>query len=227
MKPELIVMLTYNDKTVEDALELFNRMKDTPVTHWGFKDVGLPPEEMKKVVDSMNAAGKTTYLEVVSLTEEEGLAGAKLAAECGFNILMGTVFFDSINDYLKDKPVKYYPFPGHVHSHPSILEGTIAEIVQHARDMQAKGVDGMDLLTYRYTGDAPKLLREVVKATGVPLVSAGSIDSFDRIAEVRDTGAWGFTIGTAFFEKKFVPQGSFRENMMAVWDWLQKHGRPQ
>ena len=227
MKPELIVMLTYNDKTVEDALELFNRLKDTPVTHWGFKDVGLPPEEMKKVVDSMNAAGKTTYLEVVSLTEEEGLAGAKLAAECGFNILMGTVFFDSINDYLKDKPVKYYPFPGHVHSHPSILDGTIAEIVQHARDMQAKGVDGMDLLTYRYTGDAPKLLREVVKATGVPLVSAGSIDSFDRIAEVRDTGAWGFTIGTAFFEKKFVPQGSFRENMMAVWDWLQKHGRPQ
>jgi tetrahydromethanopterin S-methyltransferase subunit H len=226
MKPELIVMLTYNDKTVENALELFNQMKDTPVTHWGFKDVGLPPEKMKKVVDSMNAAGKTTYLEVVSLTEEEGLAGAKLAAECGFDILMGTVFFDSINDYLKDKPVKYYPFPGHVHSHPSILDGSIEEIVQHACDMEAKGVDGMDLLTYRYTGDAPRLLQEVVKATGIPMVSAGSIDSYDRIAEVRDTGAWGFTIGTAFFEKKFIPDGSFQDNMMAVWDWLQKNGRP-
>jgi hypothetical protein len=224
MKPELIVMLTYNDKTVENALELFNKMKDTPVTHWGFKDVGLPPKDMKKVVDSMNAAGKTTYLEVVSLTEEEGLTGAKLAVECGFDILMGTVFFDSINDYLKDKPVKYYPFPGHVHSHPSILDGTIEEIVQHARDMEAKGVDGMDLLTYRYTGDAPKLLREVVKATGVPMVSAGSIDAYERIAEVRDTGAWGFTIGTAFFEKKFIPDGSFQDNMMAVWDWLQAHG---
>jgi hypothetical protein len=224
MKPELIVMLTYNDKTVENALELFNSMKDTPVTHWGFKDVGLPPEDMKKVVDSMNAAGKTTYLEVVSLTEEEGLTGAKLAVECGFDILMGTVFFDSINDYLKDKPVKYYPFPGHVHSHPSILDGTIEEIVQHARDMEAKGVDGMDLLTYRYTGDAPELLREVVKATGVPMVSAGSIDAYERIAEVRDTGAWGFTIGTAFFEKKFIPDGSFQDNMMAVWDWLQAHG---
>ena len=224
MKPELIVMLTYNDKTVENALELFNQMKDTPVKHWGFKDVGLPPEDMKKVVDSMNAAGKTTYLEVVSLTEEEGLTGAKLAVECGFDILMGTVFFDSINDYLKDKPVKYYPFPGHVHSHPSILDGTIEEIVQHACDMEAKGVDGMDLLTYRYTGDAPRLLQEVVKATGVPMVSAGSIDSYDRIAEVRDTGAWGFTIGTAFFEKKFIPDGSFQDNMMAVWDWLQAHG---
>ncbi len=226
MKPELIVMLTYNDKTVEDAGERFNQMKDTPVTHWGFKDVGLPAEEMKKVVDSMNAAGKTTYLEVVSLTEEEGLAGAKLAVDCGFDILMGTVFFDSINNYLKDKPVKYYPFPGHVHSHPSILDGTIEEIVQHARDMEAKGVDGMDLLTYRYTGDAPGLLQEVVKATNVPMVSAGSIDSYDRIAEVRDTGAWGFTIGTAFFEKKFISDGSFQDNMMAVWDWLQENGRP-
>jgi len=226
MKPELIVMLTYNDKTVENAYELFNEMKDTPVTHWGFKDVGLPPDEMKKVVDSMNAAGKTTYLEVVSLTEEEGLTGAKLAADCGFDILMGTVFFDSINDYLRDKPVKYYPFPGHVHSHPSILDGTIEDIVQHACDMETKGVDGMDLLTYRYTGDAPKLLQKVVEATGVPMVSAGSIDAYDRIAEVRDTGAWGFTIGTAFFEKKFIPEGSFQENMMAVWDWLQKNGRP-
>ena len=226
MKPELIVMLTYNDKTVEDAGERFNQMKDTPVTHWGFKDVGLPAEEMKKVVDSMNAAGKTTYLEVVSLTEEEGLAGAKLAVDCGFDILMGTVFFDSINNYLKDKPVKYYPFPGHVHSHPSILDGTIEEIVQHARDMEAKGVDGMDLLTYRYTGDAPGLLQEVVKATNVPVVSAGSIDAYDRIAEVRDTGAWGFTIGTAFFEKKFISDGSFQDNMMAVWDWLQENGRP-
>ena len=226
MKPELIVMLTYNDKTVENALKLFNQMKDTPVKHWGFKDVGLPPEDIKKVVDSMNAAGKTTYLEVVSLTEEEGLTGAKLAVECGFDILMGTVFFDSINEYLKDKPVKYYPFPGHVHSHPSILDGTVEEIVQHTRDMEAKGVDGMDLLTYRYTGDAPALLKEVVAATRLPIVSAGSIDSYDRIAEVRDTGAWGYTIGTAFFEKKFIPDGSFRDNMMAAWDWVQEHGRP-
>jgi hypothetical protein len=226
MKPELIVMLTYKDKTVENALELFDEMKNTPVRYWGFKDVGLPPEKMKEVVDSMNAAGKTTFLEVVSLTEAEGLQGATLAVECGFHILMGTVFFDSINDFLKDKPVRYYPFPGHVHSHPSILDGTLDEIIQHARDMEAKGVDGMDLLTYRYTGDAPTLLKEVVKATSVPIVSAGSIDSYNRIAEVRDSGAWGFTIGSAFFEKKFIPDGSFTENMMAVWEWVQKNGRP-
>ena len=223
MKPELVVMLTYNDETVENALDLFNEMKDTPVTYWGFKDVGLPPNRMKEVVDSMNASGKITSLEVVSLTEKEGLAGAKLAVECGFNILMGTAFFDSINNYLKDKPVKYYPFIGHVHGHPSILDGSTEEIIQHAHSMEAKGVDGIDILSYRYTGNAPALLEEVVKATNVPVVSAGSIDSYDRIAEVQNTGAWGFTIGTAFFDKKFIPNGSFSENMMATWEWLQKH----
>ena len=227
MKPELIVMLTHNDKTVENAIELFDTLKDSPVQHWGFKDVGLEIHEMQKLVRNMKSAGKTTNLEVVSLSESEGLAGAKLALDCGFDILMGTVFFDSIHALLKDSPVKYYPFIGHVHSHPSILDGKIEDIVEETKLLEAKGLDGFDLLTYRYTGNAPKLLKAVVKATiNVPVVSAGSIDSFDRIAEVRDTGAWGFTIGTAFFEKKFVPDGSFRDNMMVVWQWIQENGRP-
>lgn len=227
MKPELIVMLTYNDQTVENAIELFEGLKDTPVTQWGFKDVGLPKDDMKRLVTMMNDAGKTTNLEIVSLSEEEGLAGAKIAVECGFDTLMGTVFFDSINDFLKDTPVKYFPFIGNVHGHPSILDGTIGETVEQTKRLEEKGVDGFDLLTYRYTGDAVALLKEVVKATtNVPVVSAGSIDSYERIAQVRDAGAWGFTIGTAFFDKKFIPKAGFKENMMDVWDWVQKNGVP-
>jgi tryptophan synthase alpha subunit len=133
---------------------------------------------------------------------------------------MGTVYYESIHQFLKDKPIKYYPFPGHVHSHPSILDGTIDEIVNHARFLEAKGVPGMDLLAYRYVADARKLLQEVVKATGVPIVCAGSIATFERIAEVWEARAWGFTIGSAFFEMKFVPGGSFKENIRAVTDWL-------
>ena len=227
MKPELIVMLTYNDKTVENAIDLFDSLKDTPILHWGFKDVGLGKDKIIKLVEQMKAAGKTTYLEVVSLSEQEGLSGARLALECGFDILMGTVFFDSIYTQLKGSTVKYYPFIGHVHGHPSILDGKIEEIAEQTKILEDKGLDGFDLLTYRYTGNAVDLLKTVVKATKrVPLVSAGSIDSYDRIAEVRDAGAWGFTIGTAFFEKKFVPDGSFRDNMMAVWNWVQKYGKP-
>src|SRR5689334_13216716 len=204
-KPELIVMLTHHDKTVPDALELFQRTQEYPIKHWGFKDVGLPPEEMQTVVTAMKAGGKTTFLEVVSLSEEEGLQGARLAVELGFDILMGTVYYPSIGEYLKDKAVRYYPFPGHVHSHPSILDGKIEEIVAHACELEEYGAHGLDLLTYRYTGDAPSLLARVVEATDVPIVSAGSIASFERIREVWDAGAWGFTIGSAFFDGTFVP----------------------
>lgn len=220
-QPELIIMLTHHDETVADALTLFEQLKDAPVRHWGFKDVGLPAAEMGRIVAAMKAAGKTTYLEVVSLTEAEGLRGAQLAVELGFDVLMGTVFFPSIGAYLKDKPIRYYPFPGHVHSHPSILDGTIDEIVADARRLEALGAHGLDLLTYRYTGDAFRLLREVVAAIQIPLVSAGSITSYERIAEVQRAGAWGFTIGSAFFERAFVPDGSFNDNVMAVVDWLQ------
>jgi len=222
LKPELIVMLTHQDRTVQDALQLFERTQDYPITHWGFKDVGLSPKEMQSVVTAMKAAGKNTFLEVVSLSEEEGLSGARLAVDLGFDVLMGTVFFPSIGEYLKDKAIKYYPFPGHIHSHPSILDGTIEEIVAHACELESYGADGLDLLTYRYAGDAAHLLKKVVKATQVPIVSAGSIATFERITEVWDSGAWGFTIGSAFFEKQFVPDGSFEENVLAVCNWLQQ-----
>jgi len=222
MKPEFILMLTYNDTTVKDALNIFRECKDAPVKHWGFKDVGLPPDEMKAVVREMKSAGKTTYLEVVSLSEEDGLRGARIAIEAGFDVLMGTVFFDSILEYLKGKPIKYFPFPGHIYGHPSILDGSMDEIVAHARFLESQGVQGMDLLSYRYVGDAPQLLQEVVKATNVPIVSAGSIESYKRLAEVWQTGAWGFTIGSALFDKKFVPDGTFLENTLAVCEWLEK-----
>jgi hypothetical protein len=149
------------------------------------------------------------------------LAGAKLAVEAGFDILMGTVFFESILAFLKDKPIKYYPFPGHVYSHPSILDGEIDQIVEHARFLESRGVQGLDLLSYRYVGDAPDLLRAVVAATTVPIVSAGSIESYKRLEEVSEAGAWGFTIGSALFDKKFVPNGSFKENILAVCNWLE------
>ena len=172
---------------------------------------------------TMKAEGKVTNLEIVSLSEEEGLAGAKIAVEAGFDILMGTVYYDSIRDYLKGAGVKYYPFCGKVYGHPSILDGTLEEVVAHAKELEAKGVDGIDLLSYRYTGDPVKLLAEVVKAVKIPVVSAGSIDTYDRIMEVVGTGADGMTMGSALFAKKFKADGDFRENLELVCDYMASH----
>jgi dihydroorotate dehydrogenase len=119
-------------------------------------------------------------------------------------------------------PIQYYPFPGHIYGHPSVMDGTIEDIVTHAKFLESKGVQGMDLLSYRYTGNAPHLLREVVKATHVPIVSAGSIESYKRLAEVWQAGAWGFTIGSALFDKKFAPNGSFLDNTLEVCNWLER-----
>ena len=47
MIDKIIIMLTHNDKTVKDAIEIFEENKDLPIQYWGFKDVGMEPEKMK------------------------------------------------------------------------------------------------------------------------------------------------------------------------------------
>jgi len=44
--PRLIFMLTHHDRTVPNALEVFEEIKDTGIQNVGFKDVGLPFEEL-------------------------------------------------------------------------------------------------------------------------------------------------------------------------------------
>ena len=97
--PILIVMLTFNDKTVANASEIFEQCKNSRAEYWGFKEAPLPLEEMKALYGRMKALGKKTVLEVVAYTEHECMAGAKMAAQCGCDILMGTVFSDSVNDF--------------------------------------------------------------------------------------------------------------------------------
>ena len=64
--PQLIVMLTYNDKTVENAFDIFENCKDTRATYWGFKEQGLEHDRMKKLYKRMKECGKTTVMEVVA-----------------------------------------------------------------------------------------------------------------------------------------------------------------
>ena len=220
MNPELIVMLTHNDRTVSNAAEIFEACKDAPAVNWGFKEVGLPLEEMKQLFSYMKQCGKRTFLEVVAYTEEECMEGAKMAVACGVDVLMGTLFFDSINDYCKANGLKYMPFVGKITGRPSVLEGTIEGMIEEANSYLAKGVYGIDLLGYRYTGDAAELNRAFVAGVKAPVCLAGSISNYQRLDEVKATGAWTITIGGAFFENKF--DGTFAEQITKVVEYMAK-----
>jgi len=202
-KTELIVMLTHNDCTITNAFDIFDQCKNSQANFFGVKEKGLPLEEMKRLLTFMKMCGKKTVLEVISQTEEECLAGAKLANECGVDIFMGTMFFDSVNEFCQQNHLKYLPFVGVITGHPSILEGTIEAMIEEAQEYLKKGVYGFDLLGYRYTGDAEKLIQKFVAEVNAPVCIAGSIDSYEKLAEVKNSNAWAFTIGGAFFENKF------------------------
>ena len=218
--PELIVMLTYNDCTVENAYKIFDECKNSKAKYWGFKEKPLPLDKMKTLYNYMKECGKTTFLEVVEYTEPECLEGAKIAVECGCDILMGTIFFDSVNNYCKEHNLKYMPFVGKVTERPSVLNGTIEGMIDEANNYLKKGVYGFDLLGYRFTGEASELNKKFVENVNAPVCLAGSINSFHRLDEVKDASPWAFTIGSAFFDNKF--EGSFSEQIDKVCDYMKK-----
>ncbi len=224
--PELVVMLTYQDRTVDKAFQIFEECKNTKAKYWGFKEEPLPLPQMKELYDYMRSCGKITSLEVVAYTEEECLEGARKAVECGVDYLMGTMYFDSVNEICRSSGIRYMPFVGEVTKRPSILNGTAEGMIEEAKRYLDKGVYGIDLLGYRYTGDAPALNRTFVNAMkqiGAPVCIAGSVDSYRRLDEVWETGAWSFTIGGAFFEHKFGDD--FAKQIDTVYTYMEQKGK--
>ena len=82
------------------------------------------------------------------------------------------------------------PFCGEIYDRPSILDGTIEEIVKDAQRIEAEGVDGFDLLTYRYKypEKVDELVRALVSSVKLLVVSADSINSFERLENTISQG---------------------------------------
>ena len=217
-KPILTVMLTYNDVTVKNAYEIFEKCKKSLAEYWGFKEEALPLEQMKRLYAYMKENGKKTVFEVVAYDEEKSIEGAKMAVECGCDILMGTLFCDTINDICKANGIKYMPFVGNIYDRPSILDGDIDKMIAEAKAYIDKGAYGIDLLGYRYTGDAEELIKRFVKGVNAPVCVAGSVNSYERLDEIKSFSPWSFTIGSAFFENKFG--SDFCEQINNVCDYI-------
>lgn len=217
---ELIVMLTHNDLTVSNAYEIFERCKDSDAKYWGFKENGLNLEDMKKLFAYMRECGKKTFLEVVAYTEKECLDGARMAVYCGCDYLMGTLYFDSVNKICNDFGIKYMPFVGKIYNRPSILDGTLEEMLIEAKEYLKNGVYGFDLLGYRYIKDPLLLIEGFVSRVNAPTCVAGSINSIQRLDEIKNINPWAFTIGSAFFEHKFGKD--FNEQINKVYSYIHR-----
>jgi hypothetical protein len=217
---KLIFMLTHHDRTVPNALEVFEEVKDTGVQNVGFKDVGLPFDELKRLAGMINREGLNSFLEVVSETEESCLAAVRQAMKIGVKNVIGVKreYAEKAFNILGRK-VKFYPYVGRVIGIPEVLEGSIEEMVNDARMFEKMGVDGINLLAYRYVGDPDKLMREVIKSVNIDVIVAGSINSFDRIRKVVVAGARLYTIGSAIFERNFVPSGGISDQIKAILEF--------
>ncbi|OWT62157.1 4-hydroxythreonine-4-phosphate dehydrogenase [Candidimonas nitroreducens] len=199
-------MLTENDATVPDALEVYDGLRDSSVFYVGFKDIGLPVRSLKKLAQRIRADGRKAMLEVVATNREGELDSIRAALDMNVDYLLGGCNLEEALAMLQGSPIQYFPFVGRTVGHPTVLEGTMDEIVEDARRIASMpGVHGLDLLAYRFAGagEPAELLRRVRKAARIPVIAAGSIDGEERVRAVIEAKAWGFTVGSALFRGMF------------------------
>jgi hypothetical protein len=215
---EFIFMLTHNDKTVEDAIRVYEQTRGTGLRYVGFKDIGATPEALAEVTRAAHADGLEVMLEVVSTSAEDEMRSVQAASEIGVDWVLGGTHAESGIGILKGSPVRYCPFPGLVTGHPSVLGGSIEEIAADTRRLsELEGVHGVDLLAYRHLSvDPVALVRAVVAASAGPVIVAGAIAGAEQIRNVAAAGAWGFTIGGAIFEDRLPGAPGVAEQIREV-----------
>jgi hypothetical protein len=214
--PEFILMLTKDDKTVANAREVYAELADSGVRHVGFKDVGLEQGELEALVADIRANGHTVHLEVVADSPEAILASAEMAARLRTDYLLGGTLIEPVQEVLASTEIRFFPYVGEVVGHPCDLRGSIESIVDDVKAAEYHGVDGINLLAYRYDGDVEVLVAAVVGATRLPVICAGSVVSAGQIRDLERLGVWGFTIGGAVIDRRVEEGGSLTDQVASV-----------
>ncbi len=207
---DFIFMLTNGDKTVGNCLEVFEEVRDTGVSHIGFKDIVVSPNTLSAVARRIRDSGAISYIEVVSTTSDAVRESIETAADIGIDRVLGGQDVDFALAALEGAGASYYPFPGRPLGHPTILQGSPEDITADCERFRAAGCPGVDLLAYRASEADPLDLIRAARA-GLDdgyLIVAGSIDSPERIRAIAEAGADAFTIGTAAFDNVFAPGGT-------------------
>ncbi|MFG2773591.1 HisA/HisF-related TIM barrel protein [Streptomyces sp. NPDC048350] len=203
---DFIFMLTRDDRTVTDCLDVLDTVRDLGIGHLGFKDVGVDAATLDRLHTQIKGMGATSYLEVVSTTRDEALTSVRHAIDLGVDRLMGGTWIDETLALLAGTGIEYLPFAGEPVGHPTRLAGGPGRVAEDCRRAEAAGCAGVDLLAYRATDADPlDLVRAARAATAGRLVVAGSIATRARIQDLASAGADAFTIGSAAFDGSLRP----------------------
>lgn len=225
---EFIFMLTHDDATVKDAVDVYKTIRSTDLRYVGFKDVGVPEDVLRQVTDLAHEDGREVMLEVVSLSREDEERSVELAMTLGVDWLLGGTHPEAVHAILPAEPIRYCPFVGTVVSHPSVLLGGADVIAAQARELTThRWVHGVDLLAYRHATEDPLALVEaVVAAIAEPVIVAGSVTSTEQVTAILARGAWAFTIGSAIFEGLLPGGPDPRGQVSSVLELVESHPGP-
>ncbi len=218
---DFIFMLTRDDQTVEDALDVLDAIRPLGLRHIGFKDAGVTPAMRQRLNRTIKEQGAISYLELVGTTPETGLASARAAVEIGVDRLMGGTDAGAVLEVVGRSGVRYYPFPGFPRGHPTLLDGGPGDVAAHCATFMSNGCAGVDLLAYRATEAEPlELVRAARRALGAGwLIVAGSVDKPERVQALAEAGADAITIGSAVFNGAFSPRkGTLLSQLRDVLD---------
>lgn len=216
---DFIFMLTRQDRTVSDCLEVLDLIAPAGLRHVGFKDVGVAPAVLKTLAERIRASGATSYMEVVSTTPEACLNSARIAVELGIDRLLGGTDVDAVQAVIKGSSIAYYPFCGFPSGHPTRLGGRPDQVEAHCRRFIERGCAGTDLLAYRATAADPIDLVKAARrglGAGGPLIVAGSVSTAKQIADLKRAGADAFTIGSAAFDGAYAPNAGHLLSQLAA-----------
>ena len=114
---DFIFMLTRNDRTVEDAATHLETALRAGVGHIGFKDIGLPFDDLARLARRIKDAGARAYIEVVSVDRESELRSVRAAVDLGVDFLLGGTHVDPPQPFVT-MPLTYeraFGGPGYSH----------------------------------------------------------------------------------------------------------------
>jgi len=217
---DFVFMLTREDRTIDNALDVLDDVYSLGLRHIGFKDVGIEADARVALHRRIKEMGATSYFELVSTSPEAVIESARAARELGVDRLLGGTQVEEVLAILAGSAVQYLPFPGRPVGHPTQLRGSAGDVARDCKRFCALGAAGVDLLAYRATeADPLELVRAARAACDGTLLVAGGVARPEQVRALAAAGVDAFTVGSAAFDGSFAPHDrSLRAQLKAVLD---------